>query len=61
MSTKSLITLLPTPPDPAPEQDFNGRALLLLAGAAHAHGPFDYERYRLTQEACRNIFGEKAL
>ena len=60
-SAVSLVSLLPRPVAPVPESSFDDELILLLAGVAHADGFFSYERYRLVQEICRQLFDEQAL
>lgn len=60
-SAVSLVSLLPRPVAPVPEGSFDDALILLLAGVAHADGFFTYERYRLIQEVCRQLFDEQAL
>ena len=60
-SAVSLVSLLPRPVAPVPESSFDDEIICLLAGVAHADGFFSYERYRLVQETCRQLFDEQAL
>lgn len=53
--------LLPQPEQPTPGDAFSDRILLLLAAVLVPDGMLTYHDYLLTQNACRDIFGEQAL
>lgn len=61
LSSSAMLSLLPQPVQPVPGESFDDRVLLLLAAVAAADGRLSYRGYQTAQEACRNIFGDRAL
>ncbi len=61
LSSSPLLSLLAQPAQPVPGDSFGDRALMLFAALAVADGRLDYRSYQTAQEACRKLFGDRAL
>ncbi len=61
LSSSSILALLSQPEQPIPGDSFGDRALMLFAALAVAENRLDYRSYQTVQEACRKLFGDRAL